>query len=509
MLCQDFPFPKTVLALEPEVAGVWDWRDPVTVRFRPAAPLHAGLTITVTVRTGVTAMDGSALAEPYRFSFRVSAPRVLGGSPAGPGLSARFLPSGARFTLVLSAASDSALLARLVYLEMNRACASPGVILLRPGAQTPIPADGPGEFREAGGWDRDRSADPLRRVVTLVPERPLPYGCAGDLVLPGALDAEQPGAPVRWPIETYGAFQLAEAECAGGPFCPTGPFYLRFTTPVRGAELLRHLSVQPGVALSIADTSDLRDRWRVSAELKPRTGYLVRVDSALTDGFGQRISGYPVKAFGTTGYRPSVSYVQGRTMVERNGRRTLGISYVNVDTLEVLTIPVPDSLEGRFLSRSWYAWGDDWKTLRAAAVRRMIPLGAARDRVSLYGLELPAPDASKPGTRTLFLLRATSPRLRRPDSRDNQPSEPNQPIALVQVTDLGVHAKIGLEDGIVWVTGASDGLPRAGASVILHDLRGRVLGRAVTDSGGVARLRGFRRPPAERAGPARIRRQPR
>src|ERR1043166_2804531 len=154
--------PKTVLALEPEVAGAWDWRDPVTVRFRPAAPLHAGLTITVTVRSGVTAMDGSALAEPYRFSFRVSAPRVLGGSPAGPGQSARFLPSGARFTLVLSAPSDSAILARLVYLEMNRACASPGVILLRPGAQTPIPADGRSEFREAGGWDRDRRGGPLR-----------------------------------------------------------------------------------------------------------------------------------------------------------------------------------------------------------------------------------------------------------------------------------------------------------------------------------------------------------
>src|ERR1041384_641992 len=74
--------PKTVLALEPEVRGVWDWRDPVTVRFRPAAPLHAGLTITVTVRSGVTAMDGSALAEPYRFSFRVSAAGP-GGQPRG------------------------------------------------------------------------------------------------------------------------------------------------------------------------------------------------------------------------------------------------------------------------------------------------------------------------------------------------------------------------------------------------------------------------------------------
>jgi uncharacterized protein YfaS (alpha-2-macroglobulin family) len=489
--------PGAVLVLVPQIPGTFEWRDPVTVRFRPAAPLQAALSITVTVRSGVTAMDGSTLAEPYRFSFRVNGPRVLAGSPAGPGHVARFLAPDARFTLALSAPADSALLARLIYLEMNRACPSPGAIALRPGSQSPIPSDAPSELREAGGWQRDRSADPLRRIVTLVPVRPLPYGCAGDLVTPSALDAEQPGALVRSSIETYGPFQLAEAGCSGAEFCPSGPFWLRFTTPVKGAELMRHLSILPKVALSVADTADLLDRWMVSAELKPRTGYLVRLDSALTDAFGQRIAGYPVKAFGTTGYRPSVSYVQGRTMVERSGRRTLGITYVNVDTLEVLTIPVPDSLEGRFLSRSWYAWGDDWKTLQAGAVRRTVVLGAAHDRVSLYGLELPAPDATRPGTPTLFLLRATSPRLRRVDQRSGQRWEPNQPIALVQVTDLGVHAKIGAEEGVVWVTGASDGLPRPGASIVLHDLRGRVLGRAVTDSTGIARLRGLKRPPAE------------
>src|ERR1041384_5438461 len=473
--------PEAVLVLVPQIPGTFEWRDPVTVRFRPAAPLQAALTITVTVRPGVTAMDGSTLAEPYRFSFRVSGPRVLAGSPARPGHVARFLAPDARFTLALSAPADSALLARLIYLEMNRACPSPGAIALRPGSQSPIPSDAPSELREAGGWQRDRSADPLRRIVTLVPVRPLPYGCEGVLVTSSALDAEQPGALVRSSIATYGPFQLAEAGCSGAEFCPTGPFWLRFTTPVKGAELMRHLSILPTVALSVADTADLLDRWMVSAELKPRTGYLVRLDSALTDAFGQRIAGYPVKAFGTTGYRPSVSYVQGRTMVERSGQRTLGITYVNVDTLEVLTIPVPDSLEGRFLSRSWYAWGDDWKTLQAGAVRRTVVLGAVHDRVSLYGLELPAPDATRPGTPTLFLLRATRPppppRLRRVDQRSGQRWEPNQPIALVQVTDLGVHAKIGAEEGVVWVTGASDGLPRPGASIVLHDLRGRVLGR--------------------------------
>ena len=40
--------PRTALVLEPQIAGVFDWRDPVTVRFRPAAPLPPSLTVRVT-----------------------------------------------------------------------------------------------------------------------------------------------------------------------------------------------------------------------------------------------------------------------------------------------------------------------------------------------------------------------------------------------------------------------------------------------------------------------------
>jgi alpha-2-macroglobulin len=486
--------PRTVLTIEPVLAGTWDWRDPVTVRFRPARPLSSGQTLNVTVQPGFTAMDGSTLAAPHRWSFRVRGPRVLAGVPAGPGQPARFLPPDARFQLVLSAPVDPALLARLVYVEMGRSCAGSGVIPLQPGSQVALPEDAPWQLKEAGGWDRDRSVDSLRRVVTLTPTRPLPYGCSGDLVVPDAVDAERPGEPQRWSLATYGSFELLQASCDERQFCPTGPFYLRFSTPVKGADLLRNLTVLPNVAFSIVDTAELSERWSISAELKPRTGYLVRVDSNLTDVFGQRIAGYPVKAFATTGYRPSVSYVEGRTMVERVGRRTLGITYVNVDTLEVLTVAVPDSLEGRFLSRSWYAWGDEWSALASRATRRRIPVAAPRDRVSLYGLELPAPDATRRAP-TLLLLRVTSPRLQQTDSARGALVEPQQPIALVQVTDLAVHAKVGAEEGVVWVTGANDGLPRATASVVLRDAGGRALASALSDARGIARLRGIRRPP--------------
>ena len=81
-------------------------------------------------------------------------------------------------------------------------------------------------------------------------------------------------------------------------------------------------------------------------------------------------------------------------------------------------------------------------------------------------------------------VQVTSPRL-------DSVSRRSRPIALLQVTDLGVHARIGSEDGVVWVTGASDGRSRRGAAVALHDAKGRVVARAVTDSSGLARLTGY------------------
>src|SRR6185503_19476506 len=141
--------PRAVLTLDPVMMGTFEWRDPVTLRFRPASPMPAGLRVRGTVRPGFSAMDGSTLAEPFQFEFRVRGPRVLTGMPAGPDQSARFLPANPRFQVVLSSSVDPALLARLVYLEMNRACPTPGVIALKPGAEEPIPADAPWQFREA------------------------------------------------------------------------------------------------------------------------------------------------------------------------------------------------------------------------------------------------------------------------------------------------------------------------------------------------------------------------
>jgi alpha-2-macroglobulin len=478
--------PGALFAITPAVAGAVDWRDPVTLRFRPAAPLTPNTSYTVTVANSFAAMDGSRLREPYAFTFRVRGPRVLAGSPIGPNGGTRYLAPDARFDLVVDAPVDPAAVEAATYVEFNRLCSRPGVVRLAVEGQRAITADDRWDFREAGGWDRDRSADPLRRVVRLAPRTPLAHGCAGDLVLPAAFDQRGGTEPLRWGLATYGDFRLARAGCGweGIVFCPTGPLVLRFSTPVRGSEVQGHVALRPAVPFELGDTADVRADWVLDATLKPHTAYAVVVDGALRDEFDQALTGNPVATITTTGYAPAINYAPGRAVVERKGAGTFALTFVNVDTLEVVTAPVPDSLEAAFLARSEWRWNELWPALLPTARRDRIPVTSARDRVRVYGVKLAAPEYRRPGTPTLLAVQVTGRGL---DSLSRR----QRPIALLQVTDLGVHARVGSADGVVWVTGASDGRPRAGAAVALHDAKGRIIARSVTDTSGIARLTGY------------------
>ncbi|MDR2612021.1 MAG: hypothetical protein LBG06_04015, partial [Deltaproteobacteria bacterium] len=61
-----------------------------------------------------------------------------------------------------------------------------------------------------------------------------------------------------------------------------------------------------------------------------------------------------------------------------------------------------------------------------------------------------------------------------------------------QVTDLGLTAKIGREDSLLWVTRLSGGTPAPGASVKALDCEGKTLWTGETDGEGLARLPGGR-----------------
>jgi hypothetical protein len=472
--------PAAIFRIEPVVAGRVEWRDPVTLRFLPAAPLTPGASYVVTIANTFAAMDGSRMAEPYRYQFTVLGPSLLAGLPVSADEHPQFLRPDATFEVVYSAPLEPSALPGLGYLEFGSGCREPGVVRLRVTGQRSITEQDPWQYRQAGGWERDRTADPLRRVVALSPETPLPRGCAGELVLPSSVDPERTRPFARWAFRTYGEFRLSHATCASGAACPTGGVQVTFSTPVKGAEVERAIRLLPAVPFAVSDTSDESAAWYLEATLAPHTSYALVADSSLRDVFGQRLTGNPAVGFRTTGFAPLVEHEYGRLTVERAGFRTLAVKYVNVDTLVTVVAPVPEALIPAILK--YNRWNRDDSALAVVlrgGVTKRLPVRGPKDKVRIYGVPLPGYTANRPNTPLLQVVRVTSPSL---------PAEwqEHQPYAIVQVTDLAVHARIGYGGGVVWVTGVSDGKPRPGALVALHDPNGKRRATARTGRDGLA-----------------------
>jgi alpha-2-macroglobulin len=467
----------TTFRISPAVEGRIEWRDPLTLRFQPASPLQPGATYTITVLSNFHAMDGSSLDGDYVHSFRVSPPSVLGGDPANQGTTAANLPAQPVFRLLVSAPVDLDRFGEAAHIQLSRACGSASV-RMRGLTQHPIGPTDPGWFRYTGlRGPRPEPERDLRRVVEITPAEPLPLDCDGVLTMPVAY-AEPAAATLRWAVRTYGPFRVTVARCAFDRFCPTGPVRLVFSTPVSGEEVVRNVKLLPATPYTLRDTATVSTEWILDARLDPRRSWAVVVASDMRDIFEQTLQGRTVQPFRTTGWAADVKYDYGRMLVEREGLRTLAVQHMNVDSLHTTIVAVPDTMEREFLSRDWN-WEEPWAALAGTAVHSTIAVTGATDERRVTGLRLNQGTAGPGGT--LFAVKVSHPSL-------DSVSRGNRPIALVQVTNLGVHARIAVDQGTVWVTGVNDGLPRSGVDIELHDPSGRVRATGRTDALGLAEL---------------------
>ena len=477
--------PHTLFTIAPQVAGTIEWQDPITLRFTPVAPLAPSTTYTVTVANTFQAMDGSRLDQPYQFSFRVGGPRILAGAPVGPSRRPSYLKPDAVFELVVSTPIALETVSKLVYLQLDNTCNGPPVVRLHAVSERAITDSDPEPYRQAGGWDRNRATDGLRRVVRTVPERPLPLACQASLVSPQTLDATSTANALRWPFTTYGPLRLAAVECAARPRCPVGYVVLVFSTPVRGADVLRTVKLSPATKFTVSDTSEESDRWILDAPLTPRTTYTVSVDPALHDVLGQSFTGSTTATLTTTGYDPALNYPTGAMLVERQGFRTIAVRHVNVDTVFATFAAVPDTLEARVLgTATWGDFGGLWSQVSAGAVTRAVAVQGKADVPLVSSIRVPAYNALRPHTPTLTLVRLAPTRVDTSTGRRGT-------FAITQVTDIGLAARLGRAEAVVWVTSVHDGKPLAGAAVVLYDRNGKPRAHATADSAGLARLSGF------------------
>ncbi len=473
--------PRGLVKTVPSIPGRIEWRDPVTLVLTPRSTLQPGTRYTVTVANNFKAMDGSALDAPYTFSFRVRGPEPIAGFPVSPKNDAQWITPTTRFDVAFTApVANLAMLSAGAKVVFASTCGGAREIKLKATEQRRVTSKDPYQYRSGAA----RGSDSLRRVVTLSPTAPLPLACRGELVIPAEI-AEGRTGEARWPFSTYGAFAIDKVTCDEGRWCPTGSPELHFTTPVKGAEVLRHVKILPNVAFTVQDSSSESDHFTLESKMNPRTRYAISVDTAMRDVFGQKLRGNPAAGFATTPYAPSIQYPYGRLVVERNGYGTLAIQHINIDTLVTEIAAVPAAMEAKCLGRSPWSIGPLWDSISSRATTRRIAVRGAPDKAHVTAIKLPLADASKPGSPTLYAVRVSS------GIADTSAHDERARIALVQVTDLGVHAKIGVGEGVVWVTGVADGKPRAGAAITLYDAAGKSIATGITGADGTARLSGY------------------
>lgn len=470
--------PRSIVRITPAIAGRYEWRDPVTLRVVPSAPLPRGQQYSVTVSADFRAMDGSALAAPHTFAFRVRGPTLFAGTPIQEGDTTAHVAHRAVVTLVYDAPVRAADVAQSAMLQPAPSC-----------------RDANGRTAAAVRLVPQQSGGGLRDSITLVAERALPANCLANLVAPremAAATGSQTLGTVRWPFRTHGEFRVQSARCVGVTWCPHGPIVLEFSTPVRGTDLAAALRVAPSVPIEL-DTADVSDTWRLGATLSPRQTYALIMHASLRDVFGQSLTGNPSVGVRTTGYAPDVQAPYGRLTVERTGFRTLAVRTMNVDTLLVERLPVPDTMVAKLLSGGEWTWREYWQSQPTRIVTQRTPLTRTPDRARIVAVALPAGTAARPAP-ALQLIRVRDHYAATRAKADEE--DDWYRLALVQVTDLGVHAKIGDDNGVVWVTDARDGRVRANARVALHDQHGTVLARGTSDADGMVALSNFawRRP---------------
>ena len=474
--------PKTIVQLEPAVtAAIVDWRDPVTLRVIPRPGLKRGARYTLTVAPTFRAMDGSQLASPYRLEFRVRGPTLRSGTPISARDTARNLDQSPRITLHYDAPVRPSDIASLSHLNPSSGCATNN-------ANIPLTAT-------------ENPSTPAREIV-LQANGSLPLDCLASLIVPREMeeDASTPKAHTmaNWPFRVHGLFKIVNAECNEQTYCPTGGITLHFSTPVKGTDLARVLKVSPAPAVPFSfDTAETHADWRLDAKLKPRVTYAVFVAPTLRDEFNQTITGNPATSFRTTGYEPDIQAPFGRLMIERGAYRTLAVRTMNIDTIIVETLAIPASLEPVILSKGSYEWRSTWDSLPKLRKIRRIAIKRDPDKGRIVSIPIVPGDARLPNSATMQLVQVRDAAAK-PDSNSEDRERPPA-ISLVQVTNLGVHAKIGDAAGVVWVTGANDGEARAGAQVVLHDLKGAIIARSVTNAQGLASLANFtwRKPKSE------------
>jgi alpha-2-macroglobulin len=445
------------IILEPALPGQWQWAGARGVTFAPTAKRLPGATsFRVVVPAGTPALDGTRLAAPYELTFETPTPHVLRASPE-PGASGE--EPDARITLDFDQPVPVATIEREARLIAWRA-----------------------ERRETIPFDVRSSRGSADRI-DILPRRPLPLGSSIEFLLPAGLRGAEGPRPLPEPwslrFDTYGPLRVLGVNCnidaSVGRCDPEGAVWVELSNPVEIRQLTSHVVIEPPVELRWSDDLDGQGRYvhlPLPGGLAPSTTYRVSITAGVVDTHGQKLAQTRQVTLSTANYAPRVQLpVSGEVFVPP--LTELGLVSRNTLDLQAFSRRLDaNGLLDLYAAQNDYEKNSELLS-RFATGGAAVP-GAIDNQVRSFPIALGPALGAGPARGAAWI-----------GWRSAGTGVMGQ---VVQVTDLGLTAKLSDQGSLVWVTRLGTGLPVAGATVELVGRTPKLARSYRTDASGLVTI---------------------
>ncbi len=481
--------PATVVQVTPRVRIRPFWRDPSTLVVPFDVAWKPGAAYSVVVNPALRGEGHLRLAATAPISIVVRMPRVLAARASRAALADTAVDPRVVFdnTVELSQLEGRA------WIRFWQNCGRSDSVAMHPVRIDPVRDSDAATFRSSRDPDQVRWPDSLRRVVTFRVRETLPRGCEAQIRLPQMVGAEPifvTSFKVKPPL------RVTSLRCGPQGSCLPNPIVLTFSRPVSEDEVRRNVQVNGHAART---SSSGPQEFVLRDSVVPRQTTTVTVSGALRDKEGDVLGRDTTVFIGGLPLPPSVGYTSGPVLEPRDATTLLRVRHINTDSVLVVVGRIPDSLHIFALAYrddGWYT-ALRWSQAVSDTVFRVFSTRELPDSEGI--IDIPA-SLIPPEWRgdPMVLVRAAPCEEELARARDakrviSQPTLPGAPqtvleprIAVVQRTDLALHAIRTGNEVAAWVTSVRDAVPRAGVEVRVLDDSLHPHGVAVTDARGRA-----------------------
>lgn len=469
--------------------GQFRWLDPATLAYLFDEPIDVPVNITATVPAGTQALSGNTL--PKSVSWRMNTPPLTLSLSASSNLPQK----NAQINLFSNYPIDLASLKAKTKLLMN-------------GKPLPIDITEPDTSAHKSYGRQVRWYYPIKIQTDLPADQKLTLNLSPGIPLK---KGDQFAGAYSFPLASYQTLRVdswnAGSQKKGQPMPPEENVTLGLNNPVSLSEILSHLDISPKAA-PIRQNEDENDSARkdnVSSwqslpfRWEARTRYTVTLKPGVKDIYGTTLPKASTFSFTTGDFYPLINMDSGNKVMESplKGIYPMDIRNMTPVKIRVRHLPWDKASYNGWWQNSQY--NNSLAEVPALAEKtENLDLSADFNKNIRYELDLPkilgygSLEAMPQGLTEIFVT------VIDPNNRDSKGKAHEQVLyATTQITNIGINAKMGVNEGLAWITDITTGKPLANVALTLINAKGEASWQGTTDEKGIARLPGRQSLPAE------------